>query len=39
MVDSGASCNFISMNHFKALGLSDIRSKKYSVRLANGKML
>jgi hypothetical protein len=39
MLDSGASCNFISLDLIRTLGLSCNVVNKYSVRLANGGML
>lgn len=39
MIDSGASCNFISKIKFQTLGFTRMNMQKCSVRLANGKML
>lgn len=39
MLDSGASCNFISLNLLRTLGLDVSKFEKYSVRLANGGVL
>ena len=39
MLDSGASCNFVSLDLVRTLGLSVSKIDKYSVRLADGKML
>jgi hypothetical protein len=39
MLDSGASCNFVSLDLVRTLGLSVSKVDKYSVRLADGKML
>lgn len=39
MLDSGASCNFVSLDLVRTLGLSVNIIDKYSVRLADGKML
>jgi hypothetical protein len=39
MLDSGASCNFVSLSLVRTLGLSYDVVDKYSVRLANGGML
>jgi hypothetical protein len=37
MLDSGASCNFISLSLLSSLGLTLNKMPSYSVRLANGK--
>lgn len=39
MLDCGASCNFVSLDLVRTLGLSVSKIDKYSVRLADGKML
>lgn len=39
MIDSGASCNFISRSEFMTLGFAGMTNRKYSVKLANGKLL
>lgn len=36
MLDSGASCNFISLDQIRTLGLRFNNCIKHSVRLANG---
>lgn len=39
MIDSGASCNFMSFALFRTLGLSFDNNSKYTVKLADGATL
>ncbi len=39
MLDSGASCNFLSATLFRTLGVSFDSQVEYSVRLADGNMV